>query len=398
MPEISSTSLDASPGLIVDSPPPPAKPTNRLLSLDAMRGATIALMVMVNNAGGPASYRPLNHSAWDGWTITDMVFPTFLWIVGVAITLSLGKRIQSGVPRSKLMGQIFRRALVLYVLGLLVYVAPAFSLSTQRLLGVLQRIAICYLIASLIYLYASIRVQIGAILALYAVYWILMMYVPVPGYGAGHLDIPGNFAHYVDRVVLGAHNYQETATWDPEGIISTIPAIGTALLGIMAGHLLRLRQTLAERVCWLFLTGSLVLTAGLILDIFMPINKKLWSDAFSLFMGGFDFILLAIFAWTIDGPLAGVRIQRLVKPLLIMGMNAIAVYLASEWGAEIIDMIHVSGPSPSGRISLQQWIYLHIFAPLASPMNASLLYSIAFMLTMYAIAYFLYRRNWLIRV
>ena len=179
---------------------------NRLVSVDAFRGATMALMVIVNNAGGP-SYKQLQHSEWNGWTITDTVFPTFLWIVGVAITLSLGKRLANGVPRSQLLGPIFRRALILYVLGLLVYVYPAFSLSTQRWMGVLQRIAICYLIASVIYLYTSIRGQIAWMLGLLAAYWLLMAFAPVPGYGSGRLDVAGNFAHYVDQIVLGRHNY-----------------------------------------------------------------------------------------------------------------------------------------------------------------------------------------------
>ena len=163
----------------------------RLVSLDAFRGATIALMVLVNTAGGDVSYAPLNHSEWNGWTITDMVFPSFLWIVGVAITLSLGKRLAMGVPKSQLFWPILRRAAIIYVLGLIVYMAPAFDLGTQRILGVLQRIAICYLIASCIYMTTNIKGQILWILGLFASYWMLMTLVPVPGYGAGNLTRGG---------------------------------------------------------------------------------------------------------------------------------------------------------------------------------------------------------------
>src|SRR5436190_9406760 len=211
--------------------------STRLVSLHAFRGATIALMVLVNNAGsGRDAYAPLDHAEWHGWTITDTVFPSFLWIVGVAITLSLGKRLAAGTPKSKLLAQAARRAAVLFVFGLLVYAFPHFNLGTQRILGVLQRIAICYLIASAIFLYSGVRAQILWIVGLFTAYWMMMTLIPVPGFGAGRLDVAGNLAHYVDHMVLGAHNYAHTKTWDPEGLVSTLPAIATALFGILAGH------------------------------------------------------------------------------------------------------------------------------------------------------------------
>src|ERR1022692_3291703 len=210
---------------------------SRLVSLDAFRGATIALMVLVNNAGsGRDSYPQLEHAAWHGWTITDTVFPSFVWIVGVAITLSLGKRLAGGTSKSRLMAQVARRAAVLFALGLAVYAFPSFDLGTQRILGVLQRIAICYLIASAIYLFTGVRGQILWIVGLFAAYWMMMTLIPVPGYGPGRLDVEGNFAHYIDRLVLGAHNYANTRTWDPEGVVSTLPAIATALFGVLAAR------------------------------------------------------------------------------------------------------------------------------------------------------------------
>jgi predicted acyltransferase len=359
----------------------PVSAPSRLVALDALRGATIALMVMVNNAGGPKSYAPLSHAAWHGWTLTDTVFPAFLWMVGVSITLSLGKRIAAGVPRSSLLGPIFRRAAILFVFGLAIYAFPEFHLSSFRILGVLQRIAICYLIASLIYLYTGIRGQIIWMVSLLAAYWLIMTLAPVPGYGAGRLDLDGNFAHYVDHIVLGSHNYSGN-TWDPEGIVSTLPAIATALLGIMAGHIVRLKRTLSERVVWLFLTGNILIALGLMCDNWLPINKKLWTDSFTIFMGGLDFVLLASFLWIIDH----LSYQRFVKPFVIMGMNAITIYMISEFGAEILDMTDLHGR-----------IY-EFFLTMASPMNASLLYSVAFMLTMYAIGYVMYRRGWFLRI
>jgi predicted acyltransferase len=362
----------------------------RLVSLDAFRGATMALMVLVNTPGGPSSYRPLNHSEWNGWTITDTVFPSFLWIVGVAITLSLGRKIEAGVPKPSLFLQVLRRAAVIFGLGLIVYAAPAFNLSTQRLLGVLQRIAICYLIASAIYLTTRWRIQVVAIVALLASYWLIMMLVPVPGYGAGDLAVGHNFANYVDGVVLGVHNYANTRTWDPEGLISTLPSIATTLLGIMAGYILKLKRDLSERTTWLYLTGSILIALGLICDIWLPINKKLWTSSFSLFMAGMDFVIFAGLVWLIDG--RGYR--RYARPLVIMGMNAIAVYLASELLEEALSLIHVAGPASP---SVHEWIYQTLFAPFASPPNASLAYAVCYVLLMYAIAYGMYRKRWFLK-
>jgi predicted acyltransferase len=358
-------------------------PSKRLISLDAFRGATLALMVLVNDPGdGAFSYGPLQHSEWNGWTITDLVFPSFLWIVGVAMTLSLGGRLAAGVPRATLLLQAARRALIIYVLGLIVYAWPL-DFATQRLLGVLQRIAICYLIAAVIYLYCGVRGQLLWLVGLLIVYWLLIMLVPVPGFGAGRLDTEGNLAHYIDRIVLGAHNYHRTKTWDPEGLLSTLPAIATALLGVMAGHMIRWQRHLTERVTWMFVTGNALIALGMICDIWLPINKKLWTSSFSLFVGGLDFVLLAMFIWLVDH----LGYQRYVRPFVIMGMNSIAVYMASELGAELL-----------GATGWQQSIYNAVFAPIASPVNASLLYAVAYVLCMYAIAYVMYRKKWFWRV
>jgi predicted acyltransferase len=361
-----------------------ADPSTRLVSLDAFRGATMALMVLVNNPGdGGHVYWPLEHAEWNGWTPTDVVFPSFMWIVGAAMTLSFAKRLAAGVSRAQLFTQALRRAVIIYVLGLLVYVYPGLSFSTQRLMGVLQRIAICYLIAAAIYLTTSLRGQIIWIISLLAAYWLMMTLIPVPGYGAGRLDVEGNFAHYVDAVVLGSHNYRHTKTWDPEGIISTIPAIATVLFGILAGHLLRLQRSLTARTMWLLLTGALLIASGLICNTWLPINKKLWTDSFALFMAGLDFVIFAIFLWLVDG----LGFKRAVRPLVIMGMNAIAVYLASEFLDEALSATH-----------LHRWVFSHLFAWPASPYNASLLYAVAYVLLMYVLAYVMYRRNWFLRV
>jgi predicted acyltransferase len=383
----------ASTETVASTPAAPGAASGRLVSLDAFRGATIAFMILVNTPGdGRHVYAPLQHAEWHGWTPTDVVFPSFLWIVGVAMTLSMGRSVAAGASRAHLLTQALRRAAILFVLGVLVYVYPAFDLGSQRILGVLQRIAICYLIAAAIYLTTGIRGQIAWIVCLLTGYWLIIAFAPVPGYGPGRLDVEGNFAHYVDRMVLGPHNYHSTRTWDPEGIVSTIPAIATALLGIMAGHILRLARTLAERTTWLFLAGNLLIAAGLICNQWLPINKKLWTSSFSLFMAGLDFVIFAMFLWLVDG----LGRKRVVKPLAIVGMNAIVVYLASEFLDQALGWI--SWSSAGHTVTLRQWLFDNLFARLFSPINASLMYAIVYTLVICLLAYAMYRRKWFVRV
>jgi predicted acyltransferase len=356
----------------------------RLVSLDAFRGLTIAFMVLVNTPGdGEHVYAPLRHAKWHGWTPTDAVFPSFMWIAGLAMTLSFGRRLASGAMRSDLMRQTFRRSLTLYALGLLIYAYPAFDLPTLRLMGVLQRIAICTCAAAAIWLTTGVRGRIAWLFALLAVYWALMAFVPVPGYGAGRLDMEGNFAHYVDRIVLGRHNYESTGTWDPEGIVSTLPAIATVLLGTLAGDVMVASRSMGHRLRSLLAIGVVLIAAGLICDVWLPINKKLWTSSFAVFMAGIDFALFAAFAWAVD-----VRgWQRPVRPFVILGMNAIAVYMVSE----LLD-------TQLRVMRLRDAIYHRVFAPLASPINASLMYALAYTLLMFVVAWVLYRRQWFLKV
>jgi predicted acyltransferase len=284
--------------------------------------------------------------------------------------------------------QVFRRAAILYALGLFIYLFPDFHWGTMRVLGVLQRIAICYLIASVIYLFTGWRGQIAWIIGLLASYWILMTLVPVPGYGPGNLSVQGNLAHYVDHLVLGQHNYAQTRTWDPEGIVSTVPAIVTALLGLLAGQLLKQKWSLKDKVLWLSVMGICLIAAGLIVSTWLPINKKLWTDSFSLFMAGLDSIVLSVFIWCVDG----LGWKRVVKPFVIFGMNAITIYVISEVLAIILDRIEAGG------ISVHSWIYQHGFAPFASPKFASFCDAFCYVLLMFVLAYALYRKRVFIRI
>jgi predicted acyltransferase len=361
-----------------------AAPSTRLVSLDAFRGATIALMTLVNTPGdGSHVYAPLEHAEWHGWTPTDVVFPSFVWIVGLSLTLSFEKRLAAGATRGELFKQALRRATILFALGLFLYGFPHFDFSTWRILGVLQRIAICYLAGAAIWLTTGLRGRIAWTAGLLAGYWALMMLAPVPGFGAGNLSVEGNFAHYVDSIVLRSHNYGQTKTWDPEGIVSTLPAIATVLFGMFAAQVLALRRPLGERLGWMFGIGLALLAAGLVCDQWLPINKKLWTTSFALFMAGLDFVLLAGFAWIVDG----LGWRKAVRPFVILGMNAIAIYMVSELLDSILWMLHWRAP-----------IYRTVFAPLASPINASLLYAIGYTLVMFLISWVMYKRGVFLKV
>jgi predicted acyltransferase len=210
----------------------------------------------------------------------------------------------------------------------------------------------------------------------------------VPGYGPGRLDVEGNLAHYVDRIVLGNHNYSQTKTWDPEGIVSTLPAIATVLFGILAGGILRSKNSLWERITLLFVPGNALIALALICNQWLPINKKLWTSSFSMFMAGLGFVMLAMFVYFVD--LRG--FERWLKPFIILGRNAIVVYMLSELLAEVLDDVIVRGAS------LHEWSYRSVFAPIASPENASLMWALSFTFLMFLAAYGLYKRNLIVRI
>ena len=372
----------------VRSETPVSKPA-RLLSLDVFRGATVASMILVNNAGSDQTYIPLEHADWHGWTFTDLVFPFFLWIVGVAITLSTARRVAEGADKTKLFLHILRRSALIFIIGELLVLIPYFRFSTMRIPGVLTRIAICYLIAATIFLFTNLRGRVIWIAGLLTAWWLLVMFVPVPGYGAGFLDRPeGTLQWYWDGMFLSGHMYSHTKTWDPEGILSTLPAIATVLFGILAGMLLQTKKTMEEKTAWMFLLGNLLIFAGLMLSTWVPINKKLWTSSYSVFMAGMAWVIFAGCYWLVDVQ----KWQRFTKPFTIYGMNAIAVYVLSGAIGKGFGIIQVGGTS------LQGYIFDNFFAPLASPKNASFLYAFANVAVCYLAAWLLYRKKIFIRL
>jgi len=381
----------------------------RMVSLDVFRGITIAAMILVNDPGSWSHvYAPLEHAEWNGWTPTDLIFPFFLFIAGVSMTLSFASRAARGVTRGSLAIHVARRSVLIFAIGLFLNGLPFFDLHTIRIMGVLQRIALCYLAAGLLYLATCrrsidadgkvrMRVNIAAIagvaLILLVGYWALMTFVPVPGYGAGQLGKDENLAAYIDRGLMGGHLWSESKTWDPEGLLSTLPAIATALIGILAGEWLRSQCRGARKILGLVIAGAVLTLAGQLLHPYFPINKNLWTSTFVLFTGGFAMLLLALCYWLVD--LRGWR--KWAAPFLVFGMNAILAYALAAIVSETSIDFEFAGPGGRGQ-TLHGWLYNNFFAPYTNPKNASLGFAVFFVLLILAPLWPLYRRKIFVRI
>ncbi len=368
---------------------------DRLVSLDAFRGATMAGMILVNNPGTwSAIYPQLEHSAWNGWTFTDWIFPFFLWIVGVAITFSFVHRQERGDTKRILLLQITKRSLIIFGLGLFLAGFPYFNLSTIRIMGVLPRIAICYFAASILVLCTkSIRVQVCWLAGLLVSYWLMMKFIPVPGISVGVLEKGKNFSAYIDSLLLSGHMWSQTKTWDPEGIVSTLPAIATTIFGVLTGRYLLSQHSKEEKTAWMFIAGNILLLAGATLDMWLPINKGIWTSSYSVFMAGWALICFATFYWLIDVK----GYSRWAKPFIIFGMNAITVYVFSESFGKLYDSVIMLKQPDGSEISLQETIFKTFFLPLACPVNASLIFALCYLLFVFFIAWILWRRKWFLR-
>lgn len=374
----------------------------RLLSLDVLRGLTIAFMILVNNNGNDAAaYWPLKHAAWNGFTPTDLVFPTFLFLVGVSIVFSTDTRLAQGSTRKSLLLHTVRRSIILYLLGLVVNSFPYFHLNAMRFYGVLPRIAICYLIVGSLYLFnSSWRNKVALMVAALVGYWILMRFVPVPGYGVPGHDIPlldrdANLSAWLDRQVFSApHLYERTR--DPEGLISTIPALATTLLGLLTGIWLRTKRSLNPKTAGVAIAGFSCVILGALWNLSFPINKKLWTSSYVLFAGGLSLLLLALCLWMVDLSQKGslkVDRPRWLMPFLVFGTNAITAYVFSELLQSTLSSIH-----PHPRVNLQQELYRSVLHVVPDPAVASLLYSLGFVVVCWLVIAVLYRRNVFIKV
>jgi predicted acyltransferase len=399
-------------------------PSNRVLSIDVLRGITIAFMILVNDPGDRShTYAQLEHATWNGWTLTDLVFPSFLFLVGASIILSLSGRIARGDSRRDLGIHIVRRSITIFVLAMVLNLIPYFHFTHLRLYGVLSRIALCYLCAGLICLITQRARNLAAIAAALLVgYWILMRFVPVPGFGVPVRDFPlldpyRNLVAWVDRGVMGF--VQRTihtgvlyeGTRDPEGLLSTIPAVGTTLLGSIAALWLRLvgpakegRFTIDKSQCaiGLFLSGTIGIAAGLLWNIWFPINKNLWTSSFVLFAAGCSLVGLTACYWLID-------IQRfhetkvgrvLTWPWLVFGSNAIVAYAVSGLLVKLLRFITFSSIAGSNDKPLTAWgwIYANIFARGNSTNMTSLAFAICFVLVCFIPNWILWRKRLFVKI
>lgn len=367
------------------TPTPVTTSTNnssaRLTSLDLFRGATIAAMILVNNSGNEHPYWPLEHAEWNGWTPTDLIFPFFLFIVGVSLVFSFESRLHRGDSRALLLRHTFRRAIIIFAIGLALNYSLVLALPSVfpglRIPGVLQRIGVCYFVAAVLFLYAQPRTRALVVAALLVGYWILMRFVPVPGFGVPGRDVPflhpdANLAAYLDRKFL-SHLWETTR--DPEGLLSTLPTIATALLGVFTGEWLRSKRTPQIKAVGMLAFGVVGLILGRTWAVWFPLNKKLWTSSYVLFTAGFALVCLALCYWATD-----IRRWRgaWTRPFLIFGRNAIAAYVVAWLFAVVLDIVSI--PLKGDMLSGHDYVFERFFAALGSPSFTSLLFSLAFVL------------------
>lgn len=377
------------------------KPSERLLSLDVFRGITIMGMILVNNPGTwSAIYPPLEHAKWNGCTPTDLIFPFFLFIVGVAISYSLSKRKAQGGNMKSLYLNIFRRTIILFALGLILAGFPFgllfghhFSFETIRIPGVLQRIAVVYMISSILFLSTSTKFQYwftGSVLIIYAM---LMSFIPVPGVGYANYEPTTNLSAWLDRLILGKHIWAGSKFWDPEGILSTLPAICSAMIGIFTGNWLRNEKDQTTKTVWLFVWGAILMVGGWVWDGWFPINKNLWTSSYVLYTAGLALNFLAFCYWFIDVK----KVTWWIKPFQVYGMNAITVFFLSGIVGRIMYMVKWT-EADGNAVTLQQYLFKFFFLSWLEPINASLAWAIMYILVWLGLMWILYAKKIFIKV
>lgn len=357
--------------------------TKRLISLDMLRGLTIALMIVVNDPGSwQHLYWPLAHASWNGVTITDFVFPFFIFIVGVSIVLSSSKQLQGGADKQKMRKKIWIRSLKIFGLGLFLALFPEFNFMELRIPGVLQRIAIVYLVCALIGLSTGWKTQAKIAVSLLVGYWLAMVLIPVPEIGAGVLEPGKNLAAYIDNLVIPLRLYQ--GTWDPEGLLSTLPAIATGLTGMLAGQLLKQDFDIEKKLNYLFFIGFLCILGGYAWDLVFPFNKNLWSSSFVLFTSGWAFMSFAACILIVDVH----GYQKVAKFGVIYGSNAITIYVLAGMLPVLLN----------GVFGVKDLFFNGLVDIGMAPKMASALWAFTYMFICFIPAYILYKKKIFIKV
>ena len=429
--------------------------SKRLLALDVFRGLTIAGMILVNNPGSWSTvYPPLLHAEWHGCTPTDLVFPFFLFMVGISIAFALGKRKERGDSQGKMVKKILVRTAIIFGLGLFLAAMPKFGIKESELLsgpavvhyillgiatlslffkevyrerkllrrilvgvaiaavagmlvvgtrlydfsslripGVLQRIALVYGFCGLLFLKTGWRTQLFVGIGILFLYWGLMTLVPVPGGYPPNLEPSTNLGAWMDRTLLGGHLWSQSKTWDPEGLLSTLPAFATGITGVLTGLWLKVKRGDHEKVSALMATGAILITLGLIWDLSFPINKKIWTSSYVLYTGGLGLLFIGVIYWLTDVQ----RYRWWTKPFVVYGSNALIAYVISSVLAKLLYTIKWNAPDGTSQ-TLGNWLYSNYFTPYFSDYNASLAYAIANVLVVLVVAWLLYSRKVFIKV
>jgi predicted acyltransferase len=431
--------------------------SGRVVSLDVFRGITIAAMILVNDPGGP-SYEPLDHAEWNGWTHTDLIFPFFMFIAGASMALSFARRKeQSGAERKKLALHTLRRGSLIFLIGLLLNLFPWFfdwqHYANLRIPGVLQRIGFCYVFAGLIYLYMSKRTRIAIIATALLGYWAAMKLIPVPGIGAGDLTPNNNLAAYIDNAIFGVRHMWQHRPWDPEGLLSSVPALCTMLLGTLVGEMFVSRQlsvgssqgeqnqnqtpkqvplsasgsvrndnsidgfvrndnsisagkagfsdlqsTWQYKVKQLVLWGVTAVVVGEVWGVWFPINKNLWTSSYVVFTAGYATLALAVIYWIVD--VRGWR--KWSTPFLVFGSNAILVFTLSNWLTKMLLILKVPAQLPNGQqgsMSVWSWLIVNGWRPhFADIRNSSLAFALSYVLFWLAIMWWFYKKRIFVKI
>jgi predicted acyltransferase len=369
----------------------------RLFSLDLFRGLTVAGMILVNNQTGEKVYEQLGHSQWNGCTITDMIFPFFLYIIGVSIYFSISTK--KGNDHKQIILDALVRSIKIIGLSLFlflfpkVFIAPIDAFETVRIQGILFRIALVYFICTVLFLKMELSNIAKLGIAFLVLYWLLLMLIPVPGVGYSNLDMETNLVAWLDRLVITpAHLLHKT--WDPQGLLGTIPACATTIMGIITGYLLKTKKfNNGEKVAWVFTFGTVSVLAGLVWSINFPLNKALWSSSFVLYTGGIASILMALCYWTVD-----VNVYRFgTKPFVAFGKNAIVIYFLSELLPRVMNLIkfEYNGNGYTSRSFITRELITPLFS---SPYSISVANGVFYVLIFMALAWWMYKKNIFIKV
>jgi len=357
----------------------------RLLSIDVLRGMTLIFMIIVNQPGSWDNvFAPLLHADWNGLTPTDYIFPNFLFIVGVSIVLSLNNK--KGLDRNKTIRKIMWRAFKIYLVGLFLWIFPSFDFDNIRWTGVLQRISFVFLLCGMIYMFIDKKYFMYLSVITLILYWFIMLYLPIPGIGQPDLSVPElNMAHYIDKNYLPGVMWQ--GTWDPEGILTTIPSIITGVFGLIAGTILISNSDIKDKLLNLFYIGLILVFVGDFFSWSFPVNKNLWSTSYTFLMGGMSFMLTATFTYLID-----VNGYKKFNMSQVFGTNSIFTYVLAGILGSIFYSDYIIG------IKLNSIFVNTLVDTGVYPKVASLLYAIIYVIIIYIPAYYLFKKKIFIKL